>query len=1134
MSYFLTNEGTKSLESRIRKLISASEELKFLVGFFYFSGLKQLYLPLKENPDIVMKVLVGLNVDKRMNELIEYGEKDQRKQSGYENLDKYYHSVTKSLNSEMCDNREFYEQVLFFIQKIIDGKLIIKKTLDPNHSKLYIFKLQEHQIARKSLFITGSSNLTSPGMSDQNEFNIEISDFGIEETEEYFDNLWDEALKITEDNVQRERLVKIIENHTHIKKITPYEAYVLVLKTYLDSFEQKQIGDYLIGILEKNGYIPYRYQLDAMSQALSIIENYNGVIIADVVGLGKTIIACAVAKELKKRGIVICPPGLMGDENRTSGWLKYLEEFQLFDWEVRSVGKLEETLEFIQARNDIEAIIVDEAHRFRNEDTRAYELLKNICRNKNVILLTATPFNNRPSDIFSLIKLFITPKQSTITLSNDLEMEFRTYKKVFDQLNYIRRFYNSKDKKKRDKAQTFYMTIFSSPQINIEKVRLHSEYIAQQIKNVIEPIVIRRNRIDLKNNPEYGNEIENLSQVEDPKEWFFELTEEQSKFYDKVLSDYFGDFSNNKSFKGAIYRPFIYKEGRKEELFDEGTIVKGLEENRAYNQQTNLFQFMRRLLVKRFESSFGAFEQSMKNFKEIHEKVLQFITNSGKGNPLEGKYVLDRSLIEHAYDMDDESIDEYLEDFKRKLEEQITPKNDEIYKIKSFKLKERFIDDILSDIKLFDKILKELHELDLVHNDPKVESLIANIKEEMKINKKTQQTKRKIIIFSEFLDTVKFLRPLLEKEFNQRVLTVDKTLTASLTKMIYANFDASYKQQVDDYDILLCTDKISEGFNLNRAGTVINYDIPWNPVRVIQRLGRINRIGQKVFEKLYIINFFPTEKGAQHIQLRKIAQNKMFLIHKTLGEDAKIFDPEEEPTASELYRRIQKNPDENEEESFYTTILKLYKQISETEPEVIETIKNAPERIKVSKTCEKNSMSVFFKKKRLFILDCDYETNKTTEQTLPDIIEKIKCQKEEKALGITDEFWQKYQQIKQHRIGRKAGRSEMSIETKALNILQILINKNEPSLSEHQDFLRMLREDILDFGTLSEYTQRRIALLRTNKITNQLLNEIEDLKEELGEHYLHKEKEKKLEGDKRIIIAIENKQVVEGEQNELF
>ena len=340
MKNFITNHEAKNLKSRLVELIQKSDELKFLVGFFYFSGIKELYDGLKQNPDVKIKVLVGLNVDKSNFGLLEFADHDSHI-SDEERCYRFLQSIKKSLNSERFDTQEFYQQVRYFIDLISNDKLIIRKTYNPNHAKIYIFKLEEGQVGRKNLFITGSSNLTKAGIATQEEFNVEISDFGFEDAEAYFDHLWEEAVKITEDNVIKQRLLSVVEKETLVKDITPFEAFVLVLKTYLDSFEQKEIGQSLVKTLEENGYSPYQYQLDAVKQALAIIEKNNGVIIADVVGLGKTIIACAVAKELKKRGIVICPPGLVGDKNKNSGWKKYTEEFGLYDWEVRSLGDLE-------------------------------------------------------------------------------------------------------------------------------------------------------------------------------------------------------------------------------------------------------------------------------------------------------------------------------------------------------------------------------------------------------------------------------------------------------------------------------------------------------------------------------------------------------------------------------------------------------------------------------------------------------------------------------------------------------------------------------------------------------------------------------------------------------------------------
>jgi len=378
MKNFITNSNAKNLKNRLSELIAKSRELKFLVGFFYFSGIRELYSGLKENPNQKIKVLVGLNVDAANYGLVEFADRNE-KISDEEKTYKFFQSVKKSLNTETFDTKEFYEQIRFFLRLIQDNRLIIRKTFEPNHSKLYIFKLEEGQVGRQNLFITGSSNLTKAGLSAQEEFNVEISDYGFEDAEKYFDTLWNNAVKITEYENSKRKLIEIIENDTLVKKITPFEAFVIALRTYLDSFKQEKIGESLIRILEENRYIPYQYQLDAVGQAISIIKDNNGVIIADVVGLGKTIVACSVAFSLKKRGVIICPPGIIGDRNKKSGWKKYVEDFKLYDWEVRSSGDLEKTLEFVNNHRDIEVVIVDEAHRFRNQDTQDYEYLKNIC-----------------------------------------------------------------------------------------------------------------------------------------------------------------------------------------------------------------------------------------------------------------------------------------------------------------------------------------------------------------------------------------------------------------------------------------------------------------------------------------------------------------------------------------------------------------------------------------------------------------------------------------------------------------------------------------------------------------------------------------------------------------------------------
>jgi len=544
---FITNDKEKQLKQRIVELIKNSKELRFLVGFFYFSGIDELYEEIKDNPSLQIDVLVGLSVDKTLHGLIEYADTNNDI-TDRERVEKFFESITKSINSDEFDTKEFYERAKYYISLIKTDKLRIRKTLKPNHAKLYIFNIKDElRTLKKSVFVTGSSNLTRAGLSTQNEFNIEISDHGTEKANEYFENLWGEAVKITEIDSYKERLLDLVEKKTLIADITPFEAFAFVLKNYLDVQSQHKIKVSVRELLQRKGYKPYQYQFDAVSQALTIINNPDtphGLIVSDVVGLGKSIIASLIAKSLGKRGVIICPPGIIGDKNKKSGWEKYKEDFELYDWEIRPCGleNLVRTLELIKENSEYEVIIVDEVHRFRNQDTEAYEILSNICRDKIVILLSATPFNNTPADIFSLLKLFVIPGKSKISLDNDLSGRFRSYNSSFKKLSNIRKNYQSPDKQKRSKAIADYESLFGDNKVDINKIKERAKYLSNSIRQVIEPVLIRRNRIDLKKDPVYSKEVYELSEVKDPKELFFELTKKQSDFYDSITKIYFGDW----------------------------------------------------------------------------------------------------------------------------------------------------------------------------------------------------------------------------------------------------------------------------------------------------------------------------------------------------------------------------------------------------------------------------------------------------------------------------------------------------------------------------------------------------------------------------------------------------------------
>lgn len=1110
---FITNSGEKSLEGRIVELIERSQELKFLTAFFYFSGLRELYESLKKletegkTSKGFLKILVGLDVDEKAGKLYEYA-RDYRNLTLNQTKEAFLESLKKAFNSEDLDNKEIAEQVEFFLKLLSEGKLIIKKTKEPNHAKLYLFKLDEKEVI-PSLFITGSSNLTRAGLKLQEEFNVEIKDYGFEEAEKYFDELWNKAVGFTPEDVKK--IIKTIREETFLKEITPFQAWVYLLNTYIDlhrGVNSQEVQDKVKHILERAGYRAINYQVEAVLQALKMCETHRGVLLADVVGLGKTVIACALAKMLNKRGIVICPPHLVGDEGKTFGWKKYLEDFELYDWEVRSLGKLKDALEFVKERGNIEVVIVDEAHRFRNENTERYHYLREICRGRIVILLTATPFNNRPSDIFALLKLFTIPKKSTLVIDEDLKAKFDEYERTFELLSYIKNYHNSKDSKRRKRSEEYYRKLFNESPIDISKVDKEAQKLAKTIRGILEPIVIRRNRLDLKY---YGEEIP-LSEVKDPEEWFYELTEQQLEFYDEVIETFY-DVEEGGKFTGAIYFPVKYEKKFTEEELDS-------EESFMFLFQKNLYDFMRRLLVKRFESSFKAFIESVKRFIEIHKTAIEFIDKTGK-------FILDRKLMEEIVEAeDDEEIWEKLEKYKEELKQGgKDSKYHKIYEINKLKQGKKFKEDILRDKELFEKILKKCESLNLLENDPKVKRLIEGIKDFLK-------EKRKVVIFTEYVDTAKYLEEVLRKEFEDKLLVAIGNLSRSTIEAIYKNFDAQYKHQENRYQILLTTDKLSEGFNLNRAGVVINYDIPWNPVRVIQRVGRINRISKKVYDEIYIVNFFPTEKGADIVKSREIAQSKMFMIHKILGEDAKIFSPDEEPQPATLYRRLNEYR-EDEGESFFTRVKRDLEEIKRKYPQVLEEIKGMPPRVKVAKNGDKNELFVFIKKGNdLFIGYKDYESEYAEAVSFDVAYERVKVEdKDQPRLPLSEHFWSNYHLVLEKHFEKSKSTQEKGKSNliKARNLLKSIIDNEE--LKSYQEFISNLIEDIDNYGTISEYFISKILDLREFiEDIEKLKRELDNLKEEIGEDFLERAMKyfdiEKLK--ETIIITIENRRVENG------
>ena len=1122
MSELITYKEGKLLKATLKKACDGASELKVITGFFCFSAVKALYEALAANPTVKMRVIVGTDiefvagrvVECVLDELDSFGHATSY--SDNEIRMRYLESLRKVANAPEFDKRSFHERIGLFLEMLRSDRLVIRRTRGENRERL---------ILSGGTYFTGSSALTRPGLVTETDLDVSGEDGA--KADAMFEELWENSVTLTEDLPTKEKIMEIFADESMLSPVTPYEAYMLALKTYLDLQGQVNVSARIEALLERNGYRKYRYQIDAVNQALTIVKEYNGVILADVVGLGKSVIASLVAKGTYRRGIIIAPPGLVGDKEKSrGGWCDYRNQFKLDGWEVFSCGKLDDAYDFVSAEGDVDVVVVDEAHRFKNQDTQDYETLANICRGRKVILLTATPFNNRPADIFALLKLFVVPNRSEITLDDRLADRFANYDRAFRLLGVVQKCHASKDPEKRRQAEKAFVQLWrrfngdgvGPAAIDLSLVKRWSRRLAAEIRQILEPVIIRRNRIDLRRDPDYRNEVTDLSEMADPVEQFFALTKEQSVFYTEIIEGYFGEAGR---FNGAIYRPFVYENAPDSDV--------DLEANRELMQQTNLYDFMRRLLVRRFESSFGAFAKSLENFLSVHEKAKRFIAKTGK-------FILDRKLLEQIYNADDEEIAEKLAEYEAMLDSEVMPKNNKIYNVDGFARREEFLKAVDEDIELFRELIGRVRDLRLSTNDPKAAALanalfavLSGTHESVEVRE--GEPVRKVIVFSEFKDTIEHLRIYLEKRFPGRISSVAGAVSAGAEEAIRQNFDASFKgDQRDDLQILLATDKMSEGHNLNRAGLVINYDIPWNPTRVIQRVGRINRIGRRVFRRLYIFNFFPTEEGASIAKSREIASAKMFMIHNTIGEDAKIFDIDETPTQSGLYSKIVSNPESGQEECFFTKVKEEFREAMAKNPELAARMASLPFRVKTAKAGDAAKLLLLRRKGlALYGLEVDESSDSFARRavSVEDALTMLKCGLEEPALPIGESFWKAYELAGKYLEVFVGSRGTQSLEVRARNNLLAAMSQCEKG-GEMEDvsFMRMLLEDIRLYGTLPDYTLRKLATVDLQSEPDKLpafLDVVKGLETVLGLDYLQRLKTRLGRRSSEIIISEEIK-----------
>lgn len=979
-SSFITNKE-KFLSSIINGILPKTDAVDILVGYFYYTGYVQLSDNLK-NKNI--RILVGLDVDVQITKHIREVENFKQILPSRSNIkEEYYRQFVKIFNdTDFLDTAEKLDQFKMFYGKIIDGTLEIRKTLEPCHSKMYLFAYNDQMNEAGELpgvVITGSSNLSFQGLTGRLELNARFdSKRDYEEGSKIFEELWKDSVVIVNKENIDEWKNKVIARIWYDKIYSPYLLYIRVLKEYFDiPTKENLLTPYDI---TDGKYSNLKYQTDAVQMALNALENHNGAIVADVVGLGKSIIASTVARNLKLRTIVVCPPHLYKQ------WVGYRDEFG-FTASVFSAGKIEDALlhydELVKVDEQF-LIIIDEAHRFRNEYTQDYALLHNLCSGNKVLLLTATPFNNQPADIYSLIKLFQIPSRSTLKTVDNLGA---TFKDLIDKYRDLR------EAQRKGEASE-------------EQIKLEVKEISKNIRSIINPLIVRRSRLDLQEIDEYADDLrqQNIQLIipNDPVELTYNLSKLKDLYLstlDRISKSENGD-DNIYRFKAARYSPVLYVH---EELRDK--LAKELEEKTGIKfglligRQTNVASFMRHLLVGRFESSVAAFQSSLEYMIQSSEHILKWVDKRHKIPIYKKGNLPDVSDFYNTSNDDWDEIQEAFEKYESKG----------FFEIDMKYVRNDFVADVKSDLQLLRNLREQWFGKDnTIHFDPKLNSFIEIVREQMKCD-----PNRKLIVFSEYADTANYLG----KSLQEAGLPVMKYTSADASQTnkdrIRANFDAGLKPslQQNDFHILVATDAISEGYNLHRAGAIFNYDIPYNPTRVIQRIGRINRINKKVFDELYIYNYFPTDVGEAETRTKEISTLKMAMIHAIMGEDTKALTKDEEVQAyfKERYRTEFAS---SEEASWDTPYRKLLNGLKGTD--AYTTALEMPHRARTARITDKpkNGVLMFGKKGNDFVFKIGSKTEIPVMISAEEALSLFSAEPKEEPVDLSKDFDEVYQKVK--------------------------------------------------------------------------------------------------------------------------
>lgn len=712
--------------------------------------------------------------------------------------------------------------------------------------------------------IAGSSNFTAGGLKHNLELNLgHYQPHVVARVREWFDELWDEAVPFD--------LAALYE-----ARYEPHNPYTIYLRMLLERYGSelgKEFGDAKIHLTT--------FQQDGLWRAWRILDEHHGVVIADGVGLGKTFLAGEmirrVVQERRQRVLLISPASL-----RDGVWKHFIHQHMLGGVESISFEELSQDKQanpgdgraahLRSSLDEYALVVIDEAHAYRNPDTQRAQVLRRVLQGsppKDLVLLTATPVNNSLWDLYYLLSYFVRNDAAFASVGiRSLRDHFRDAMKVNPEDLSPDRLFDILDDVAVRRTRHFVKRYYANDRVPLDGLTVPITFPKPQVQKV---------SYDLDDVlpgflPRFAHALDCL----------------------EGSCDHEQPIASAPVLQLARYVPSHFSKSGGPQAFE--LQVAGL---------------LRSALLKRFESSAFAFAKTCETMADSHQAFLEML---GKG------YVAAGEAIHEWVATDSADVDTLLERFGDHIEPAAG------YKVEELRASVEADRDVL-------RAFAEEARTVTPERDPKLLALteelgkIAKQAEDDGFGENDMREKRKIIIFTYFADTVEWIREHLE-----RALKSDPALDAYQDRMTSLSGREGDKQDAlfgfaprttfappgadaDRYDILVTTDVLAEGVNLQQARHILNYDLPWNPMRLVQRHGRIDRIGSP-HDRVWIRCVFPDEQLDELLGLEARLQRKLLQAAAAVGVEDEVlpgWSPASDVTFAETHAEIERLREENPE-----------------------------------------------------------------------------------------------------------------------------------------------------------------------------------------------------------------------------